>query len=214
MHKHGARFTKVSGLSAVLGLWLLICSLIFSPSDKLALNGALAGVAITLISAARFSARTTSVGAWTITLLGSWIALTPWLLDEATTELRTWHCVIVGALLAVTETVGVVQVAPTQVSALRGEAGGYAVCRPKSVPPKAQMYLARLCRECAGTVISKPSCIQKSNSSYSLQLVDSGIDWSAPGLNGSTIYVNTLRRRPSALECSGRSGNAIAAPGS
>jgi hypothetical protein len=109
MHgKRGARFTKVSGLSAVLGFWLLISSLIFSPPDKLALNGAFAGAAITLIGAARFSARTTSVGAWTITLLGSWIAVTPWLLDEASTDLRTWHCVIVGALLAVIETVGAV----------------------------------------------------------------------------------------------------------
>jgi hypothetical protein len=106
--KCGARFTKASGLSAVLGLWLFVCSLMFSPADKLALNGALAGAAITLIGIARIASRETSVAAWTVTLLGSWIAVTPWLLDAASTELRTWHCVIVGALLAVTETVGAV----------------------------------------------------------------------------------------------------------
>jgi hypothetical protein len=109
MHiKHGARFTKASGLSAVLGLWLLISSLILSPPDTLALNGGLAGAAITLIGIARFSARETSLAAWTIALLGSWVAVAPWILAEAGTELRAWHCVIVGVLLAITETFGVV----------------------------------------------------------------------------------------------------------
>ncbi len=106
--KHGARFTKVSALSAALGLWLFICSLLFSPADTLALNGALAGAAITLIGIARIASRETSVAAWTVTLLGSWIAVAPWLFDEASTEPRTWHYVIVGVLLAVAETVGVV----------------------------------------------------------------------------------------------------------
>ena len=58
-------------------VWLLISSLILSPPDTLALNGGLAGAAITLIGIARFSARETSLAAWTIALLGSWVAVAP-----------------------------------------------------------------------------------------------------------------------------------------
>ena len=100
----------VSGLVALLGLWLIVAALVFTlvPANfwNHIIVGALAIVLGGYNYARRANERFGSVAAAAfVALLGLWLVVSPWILDsevagnEVVTETGFWNAVIVGVLL-------------------------------------------------------------------------------------------------------------------
>jgi SPW repeat len=102
---HDARVRVLSGINALLGLWLIVTPwIIGAPHENAAINGMTVGALTSIFALVRFGRKHTSILSWINLLLGAWLAMAPWVLGEPSGDARTWNYVIVGMLIAAMET--------------------------------------------------------------------------------------------------------------
>jgi hypothetical protein len=94
-------FVKIaSGLSALLGLYMLLSAWIRDLDVGNLLNGIIAGAAALLFGVARYSRAGGRWASWGIALVGAWFLLTPWIYRDA-----SWgwslNALVVGFVLLV-----------------------------------------------------------------------------------------------------------------
>jgi hypothetical protein len=101
---HDNRVRVLSGVNALLGLWLIASPWILgAPGPHVARSGMAVGLLTLAFAVVRFSRKHSAAMSWINVLLGAWTMMAPWVLQETSADIRTFHYIIVGALIAAME---------------------------------------------------------------------------------------------------------------
>jgi SPW repeat len=89
----------LGGLYAALSPWIVG----FGATTNLALNDLIVGITVALLALGLGAALDRSHGvAWTLPLLGVWLIIAPWVVNDVTVSVGTaWSNVVVGAVIVV-----------------------------------------------------------------------------------------------------------------
>jgi hypothetical protein len=99
---HERRVRLLSGISALLGLWLIASPwIVGAPGPSVANSGMAVGALILIASLVRFVLKRTVVLSWGMMLLGGWTMMSPWVLGQELGNFRTFNYVVVGLLVVV-----------------------------------------------------------------------------------------------------------------
>jgi hypothetical protein len=98
---HDRRVRIFSGITALLGVWLLTSPwIVGAPNQRVVTSAMGVGVLVVLFALGRLAWKRTAAFSWATLLLGAWTLMSPWVLARPTGDFRTWNYVIVGMLLA------------------------------------------------------------------------------------------------------------------
>jgi uncharacterized membrane protein YphA (DoxX/SURF4 family) len=98
---HNLRVRVTSAVSVLVGIWLVVSpNVLPPPSGVLARSATVCGILVVICAAIRFIARFTAAASWAILVIAAWIVASPWILDAATGDRRTWSLILSGMILA------------------------------------------------------------------------------------------------------------------
>src|SRR4051812_49250890 len=101
---HERRVRVLDGISALLGLWLIISPwIVGAPGQKVATSGIAVGAVILVLAAIRVLYKHTAAMGWVISLLGAWTIMSPWVLGQTSGDFRSWNYILVGVIVAALE---------------------------------------------------------------------------------------------------------------
>jgi hypothetical protein len=99
---HTARKRLLSGISAILGVWLVLSPAALGiPGGRLASSSIISGIVIIVLAITRFLWRHTSALSYSAAVVGAWVVMSPWVFDYLTGGFRTWSFVLAGGVIAV-----------------------------------------------------------------------------------------------------------------
>jgi hypothetical protein len=101
---HDRRVRLFEGVSALLGLWLIVSPFIVgAPGQSVARSGMAVGLLILILAVVRLVYKHTAAMSWGMVLLGAWTIMSPWVLGETSGDFRTWNYILVGIIVAAME---------------------------------------------------------------------------------------------------------------